>query len=342
MKSNDRPSDEERIDACAAAWLAQRDAGLSPSEADEYAVWLASDARHKAAMSRLEQTWTALHALRNYRPETNQHPDPDLLAPKARSKVRRLPRWVGIAAALVLGFAASLWVGTQREEAPPAGQTYATTEGGYQRITLPDGSSVELNGNSEILVSFQTAERRVELVRGQGYFTVAKDPARPFRVAAAGITVQAVGTAFAVQRKERELEVVVTAGAVQLRRGGQAQDPVVPAAPLGAGWRAVLPVEGSSPPRLEQASTETLRQLLAWQSSRLFFAEMPLGEVVQQFNQRNTVQLEIADPSLASMPIGGSFEAQNVEAFVRLLTSSGEVSAVTHGDGRLELRRPSR
>ena len=334
-----RPSEQEHIDASAAAWFAQRDAGLNPSEQKQFAAWLAADSRHRAAWARLDRTWQTLLRLRDFRPAAQQHPDSDLLvhAPSARS--RKLPAWLGVAAAVVVCCSVLLWRNAPRAPASTPGQTYATTQGGYQRVNLPDGSSVELNAGTEVDVQFAADERRIELRRGEAYFTVAKDETRPFRVRVDGMTVQAVGTAFAVRRMDQELEVLVTAGTVKLQTSHSPAASEAGSPSLGAGWRAVVAKDGQSPARLEQTSTELMRKLLSWQSSRLFFVEMPLEEVVQQFNQRNAVQLHITDAELGRLHIGGSFEAQNVEAFVRLLTSSGEIVAIEEAGRRIELRR---
>jgi transmembrane sensor len=63
-----------------------------------------------------------------------------------------------------------------------------------------------------------------------------------------------------------------------------------------------------------------------------------LVEVIAQFNRRNQVQLELGDPALASLPVDGSFRADNVEAFVRLLESSGAVRADRVSAERIVLR----
>jgi transmembrane sensor len=63
-----------------------------------------------------------------------------------------------------------------------------------------------------------------------------------------------------------------------------------------------------------------------------------LAEVIAQFNRRNQVQLELGDPALAGLPVDGSFRADNVEAFVRLLESSGAVRADRVSAERIVLR----
>ncbi len=66
-------------------------------------------------------------------------------------------------------------------------------------------------------MSCETHERRIELQEGEAYFTVAKDPGRPFVVEAGDKRVVAIGTQFAVRREGGEVRVVVTEGSINLQ-----------------------------------------------------------------------------------------------------------------------------
>jgi len=162
-----RPSDIEAIEATAAAWLAQRDDHLSPAGEREFAQWRAADPRHEAALARLENAWSALQQLRDFRPEAARHPDRDLLRGQAARRRRRnvFPALATAALAASLAVAAVWSIGHSRREMPAA-QRYATTIDGYERVTLQDGSLLELNASSEVVVEFTPVERRVRLMRG--------------------------------------------------------------------------------------------------------------------------------------------------------------------------------
>lgn len=71
-------------------------------------------------------------------------------------------------------------------------------KGEYQ-LTLADGTRIHLNSESELRfpTSFIDGERRVYL-KGEGYFEVATDTARPFVVEASEIDVRVLGTRFNV------------------------------------------------------------------------------------------------------------------------------------------------
>jgi transmembrane sensor len=195
----------------------------------------------------------------------------------------------------------------------------------------------------------------VELRRGDAHFTVAKNPERPFRVEAGTVAVRAVGTAFNVRRGASEVEVLVTEGKVEVAsevervvpnalsgaanaeqaRWGQRPPPSV--TPLTANQRAT--VSPAAAPRIEKLEAQTIREVLAWQGPRLTFLDTPLSVVVSQFNRRNAVQLVIRDSALDSLPIGGSFRAENLEAFVRLLEQDNDIIVDRSDATQVILRR---
>ena len=79
----------------------------------------------------------------------------------------------------------------------PRGTTY--------QLTLPDGTEVWLNSDSELTFPdhFTGRERRVNLV-GEGYFKVTKDKEHPFRIKAPNFTVTVLGTEFNIRAYDRD------------------------------------------------------------------------------------------------------------------------------------------
>jgi transmembrane sensor len=331
------PSENEAIEATAAAWLAQRDDGLNGAQLAEFARWHEADPRHAAALARLEETWALLGQLREYRPEARVHPDRDLLAQPQPTLAFYRP---AVAAAGLLAAAlavAAVWWWAQPVAPLTGPQQYATTTGGYQRMILADGSVVELNADSEVRVAYAAAERRVYLVKGEAHFSVTKNPARPFWVEAGSVQVRAVGTAFNVRLGAAEIEVLVTEGKVEVDQpgGGAAARSM-----LEAGQRLVLAQQSAVvAPTVEKIAPAAMRNALAWQDKLLILSDQPLGEVVAQFNQHNRVQLELADPALASKIVGGSWRASNLDGFVSWLAGDDEILVERPEPGRIILRQ---
>src|SRR5262249_33751548 len=91
---------------------------------------------------------------------------------------------------------------------------YTTGIGEQHRITLADGSIVELNAQSKIRVRYKDRRRDVELLDGQALFQVAHDTTRPFIVHTDSTNIRAVGTQFDVYRKSTGTVVTVLEGTV--------------------------------------------------------------------------------------------------------------------------------
>ena len=336
--------DDEAIADAAALWLVEREEGFAPERARAFAEWCAADPRHQAAVTRMEETAALLQRL----PQVRERLSDEIEPPATRVEpVRRRSRWPQVAA-LAAGLAVAGLGGWQADRAlAPEVSRYATSSGGYERVALDDGSTLELNASSEARVRFTRGERHVTLVRGEAHFSVARDVARPFVVTAGKVQVRAIGTAFNVRLAAAEVAVLVTEGKVQVGRtaapgsAGAAPGSAAPAL-LVASERTVIPVETrpqAEAPRVERVSSEGIREALAWQERKLVFAETPLRDVVAQFNRRNLVQLTIGDPDLAGRPVGGTFAADNVGAFVRLFEESGDFVAERRGEREIVLRR---
>ena len=344
-----RPASHQSPDAirtAAAQWLARRDRCMTAAEQDAYLQWLREDPSHGAAIVRLERTWSALDQLSEWRPAHSSHPTPDLLAPRRG----RMWRSLGLlAAAAMIAFAAVLWR-SQTANQPPHRQ--AIIHPGPERLVLEDGSVVELKAGAKVEVKFAPQERRVQLVSGEAHFAVAKDPVRPFIVHADRFAVRAIGTAFSVSLDREAVSVLVTEGKVQLDEtptatGGQAGTPRE-LSHLVAGQQAVISTaelspnatSAAAPPELQvrEVTPAEIERALSWQGLRLEFVNMPLGDVVTEFNRYNLRKLMVGDAETAAILVGGNFRADNVDAFVRLLDSSFGVTAFPRGS-EIVLRR---
>ena len=95
-------------------------------------------------------------------------------------------------------------------------QRYGTAVGATRVISLPDGSRLTLDTDSQVEVTIDGKARTVQLERGQAFFEVAHDRQRPFVVDTGRLSVTAVGTAFSVRRVGSDIRVVVAEGTVRL------------------------------------------------------------------------------------------------------------------------------
>lgn len=356
LPPDDPTPSPEVIEAAAAAWLSLRDRGMSSAETAEFVRWLQQDPQHAAVFAELDHVWKNFDRLGAV-PATvavPSTPDADLLTPRVRRRhPRRTLAWtaLGAAAAVAILLATVAQLRTPRH-------TAETAVGAFQKLDLPDGSVAQLNTDSAIDTVFTATERRVRLVRGEVFFHVTKDAARPFVVTSGPVAVRAVGTAFNVRQRADAVEVLVTEGRVRVDDTHQGRS-LLPAATtpssaaaepalLVAGERAVVPfsrassVSAAAPAPAVIATVETIaasatHRALAWQERRLEFDAAPLADVVHEFNRYNRQQLVIADATLTAKRFSGTFRADGYEALVRLLEEDFGVTA-TRSAGVIELR----
>lgn len=317
------------IEAAAADWMVRCDRGLSAGQEAELRRWLAADPRHAATFEALRETWAMMAAV-----------------PAAEVRPRRAAPWRRWAAPVALAAAAAValvfFSGEKRAPAPGDTGTWTTTAttvpGFVRKLDLPDGSVVQLNGDSQVEVSFERAARRVRLVRGEAHFSVSRDAARPFVVSAADVAVRVVGTVFNVRLGQESVDVLVTEGKVRVggadtattAGGADAAPKPAGGAELGAGERVSIaragPVAGPAPAPVAVTAAE-VQHALAWQTRRLEFDAWSLGEIVAQFNRYNEHKLVVADARLLEQRFGGSIPAGDRETFVRMLEANFGVVA---------------
>ena len=349
-------ADSRQIEALAADWLARRQAGeWAAQEQQALDAWLSASPRHKVAFLRVQSAWAEagrLQALAAGLPAgtlpprartaalATPHSDarPDLrqlrFAPRDRAPRRRgWPHGVAAAFALVaLGSAAwGGWQLTGRQQA-----SYASPVGQVQTVTLPDGSTATLSSDSRLEVRLSRGERHVALARGEAFFDVAHDTRRPFVVETEGRRVAAVGTRFSVRRDPDAVRVVVTEGKVRLESRPGPDGTAQPVSLLPAGSVATAGRNGVLVRSLPVAEAE---RYLEWREGFLTFDDTSLADAAAEFNRFNTRKLELADPDVATLRIGGNFRWSYTDGFVSLLEQGFPVRAERHPD-RVVLHSP--
>lgn len=324
------------IEEQAAKWIIRLEEQRNEAMRAQFDSWVSADLRHRAAFLRLSAAWATTARLK----PLTRPPGPidaNFLMPRRRTLTWTKPAFASAAMMLLVASITILaWQNTR-----PATDIYRTAVGGYSRIVLVDGSTISLNTDSEVKVRLATDIRDITLLRGEAIFDVAHDVRRPFDVHVGGNVIRAVGTSFDVRRSAESIDVVVTEGKVSVRSDRSAvytgTAPLRPAI-VAAGESARVGNYGVEVRRLDQQ--EAARHL-AWRFGELSFQGETLEEVIREFNRYNRRQAEIADPSLRSLRVGGTFKGTDLDSFLAALRSSFGVVADASPDGTLHIRRES-
>lgn len=181
---------------------------------------------------------------------------------------------------------------------------YRTGKGEIQDFLLPDGSRASLNSDSAVAVRFEQSTRRIEVLRGEAFFQVARDPARPFVAAGRQGEVKAVGTAFTVRQSEEKTEVAMLEGVVEASTFRQRIS-------LKAGQAASLEADGRIVPRKGGVDRSA-----AWREGYLVFDQTPLAEVVATLNRYRKGRVTLLDESFADRRLSGLFRLADTDKVI--------------------------
>lgn len=329
----------EEAESEAARWALRCAEGLTAAEELALADWLAADPCHARLLAEYRSAWDRLEPLAVAAGDPSDDAATRVPPAAGSARFRRLALPALAAAAIALG----MWWRPSAEPAAPervARGVAAVLPGPCERRVLADGTTVELNRGAAIEVEFTTAERRVRLAHGDARFAVAKEPGRPFVVAAGAVEARAVGTEFNVRRDHTAVEIVVTEGSVQVESPQAGAAAPREAVLLSAGQQVVVAGEAAlAGAGVRTLSADELEKRLAWQSRLIEFDDVPLAEIVAAFNRRNPVRLVIDDPGLAARRMTATFRSDNVESFVRLLEGNYGVDARLGEAGTIHLVR---
>jgi transmembrane sensor len=191
-------------------------------------------------------------------------------------------------------------------------RTYRTRLGEIRAVPLDDGSTVVLNTASTLSVAIDDESRRAELLGGEAFFDIARDPLRPFRVDAGPARLAALGTSFNVRKLSRDTtQVTVRDGVVEIARsdgGGE------PAKLVPSQSHVLISPDGVIETRI--LSKEDLARELSWRNGMLSFEDTRLDQAVREFARYSKASIVIDDPAIAAETVTGQFAADQPEAFV--------------------------
>ena len=332
-------SDPQRIEAVAADWLAQRDAGRwGPDDQQALELWIARATLHRVTFLRLEAAWN-----RAEQPRTTSSPATDqlgvvqsvpprvnlqlapvaLTSPYAVKKAARFP-W-RLVAAIVVAVSIGSLAYHLLEDGPSAQQltqVESTAVGEQRKLQLADGSIVELNTDTRLRYAVDAGMRTVAIELGEAFFDVVHDAKRPFTVLAGPYQIKVLGTRFGLRFDGQVLRAVVLDGRVQVAQvdvSTMSNRDLAPLAVLQQG--DVLAASVRRAPVVSRVPLERLEDTLGWRRGELVLNDFTLAEAAAEFNRYNLRQLVLTDAAVARLRVGGRFDPRNVGQFARLLAS---------------------
>ena len=361
-----RPADLAVIEEEAGAWLIKMD-GDDPLTAEERVrlnEWLSRSPVHEEELANQARLWGKLNVLTELSVPLGSAAVKD----KDQSPTGRILSlgWTSWPAAAIAAVMTVIMIGAiflmQPQPYLQSNGLYATAVGQQQTTTLADGSVLTLNTNTQLRVDYGEEFRIVRMLQGEAHFEIAKNADTPFRVYVDEGFIEAIGTAFSIRLESDRADLIVTEGAVAVTPLlGDA--PLLDAAPqslaeterttyveeaqnvVTAGQSAAVKRrdsfnagENTQPlSKIVDVDAREIARKLSWREGYLTFSGEPLGDAVNEISRYTTLSIEIADPTLETIRIGGRFPVDETDGMLNALETNFGLRVTRVGAGRILL-----
>lgn len=201
-------------------------------------------------------------------------------------------------------------------------QTIRSRQGMVSEFSLPDGTKVWLNSDSELRFPtyFNGRSRDVNL-NGEAFFDVTKNEKQPFRINANGLDVEVLGTSLNIISYEDEpmSEIVLVEGKVSLsfetEEGEKKSETIIP------GQRAVF-LENSEEIVKDNVNTD---KYISWKDGNLIFREDSMEDVIRRLSHWFNVTIIVDDPEINEYVYNATFRNEKIQDVLSLLKISAPI-----------------
>jgi len=239
--------------------------------------------------------------------------------------------------------------------APANERSFVTQRAEFRCESLPEGSHVCLDGDSEIRVRFNGSTRNIEVLRGKVSFVVQNDT-KPFDVWAARVLLHDLSTGFVVSRQQPNLtRVTVTEGRVRI---------VAPAdtdlrsqferGEVENAWKSAPELQrfdqmeydeiGRQWHALPQLTARQLSSLLAFEVGRIDLHDRTLAESLKELARYQDPPIFKCSAATGDTRLDGEFLFNDLDGLLAALKFQYHIHHATSGSGStkvITLTRPS-
>ena len=336
---NSKLAKEARLEA-ACEWVTFLDKGLSHSQYEELRTWLEEDPLNKSELFEVASLWDKLDELNRL----------SELFPNTTKQNTSYKKYLYAAASLVIVSFVSFYITffmsnevVKSTQLVNLNTSFQTGIGQSQTFALADGSELTLNTNSIANINFTKSRRVIDLQQGEIHINVAHDKSRPLDVIVDNNRFQAVGTAFSVQRKKNEIELIVTDGKVKLEKINTAAEPSLSAKSqiVSKGEATDVALKGEAPVLVKKINNEDLIAKLSWRKGKLIFRGEPIEQVMAEIERYTSMSIRLEeDDKLKSVRVAGVFKTGDVAGLLSALNENFGINYKSLDDGAILLSLP--
>lgn len=323
----------QRARAEASVWIVRlHGAHRTPELEAGFRRWLQANPDNAAEFERVTAVWEAA-------PHASIAGLPRVVQRERRSQTSRR---FAIAATLLLIVAGGAFLYDRAERDPE----YITAVGEQRTVPLDDGSRIALNSNSEIRIEFTAERRTVRLLRGEAFFEVAHNKARPFVVIAGENQVTAVGTTFEVRYEPDHIDVTLVEGKVNVTSMAEPLTALssVSSSKTGLGKLSSSGYAMTAGERLRVAKGAAARvdaprveAVTAWRRGEVMLDDTPLTDAIAEMNRYSKSPLIIDGSSIATLHVSGIYHTGDSEGFAQTVAQLYGLKVAEEG-GQIHLR----
>lgn len=188
-------------------------------------------------------------------------------------------------------------------------------------VSLSDNSTIILNRNSlaSVPLEFVGDTRELELRGGDAFFSVTKDPEKPFIIHANFADIKVLGTQFNVSVHEGVVEVDVNEGVVQVIT---ATDSMV----INKGFSASFRQFQSAVIENSDANN------WAYASQKLVFKDTPVAKVIRAVEKAYSCEISLSNVNINNCTLTATFDRDSVEKIVHLISESLNLKLEKNGE----------
>lgn len=273
--------------------------------------WLAIDPTHQQAWQETQTIWQHSQKLTSL--GRAHHPKSDSQPPiNNRWQAAHFTSGLALAASVLL----AIFVWFPERNKPHQAVSYHSELAQTRDIHLPDGSIVTLGADSHIELYLTEQERRINLLRGEAFFDIAKDRQRPF-IATSGVTqISVLGTRFNLNNFNNRTKVNVQSGLVAVKNLSSKQQ-----VELAPGERVI-----SDEAQLSPVTRVDAQKSGAWRKGLRVYFDAPLRDVVADFNRYSLRPLELSSDELGDLSLTAVFPTNDINT---MIVSLREVLPIT-------------
>jgi ferric-dicitrate binding protein FerR (iron transport regulator) len=189
---------------------------------------------------------------------------------------------------------------------------------------LPDGSKVTLN-NGALLQYPDHLKGKIRSVnlKGEAYFDVAHDAAKPFIISSGEIRVEVRGTSFYINTQSTggDFELVLTTGKVELYFNDRSGHPEV----LVPGQKAVIRDHTIS------ILPNSDPNYMAWKTRKIAFNNVSLNDVAATLSKVYQTDIHLGNPLLAQCRLTATFDNQSLASVLNVLKATLDINIRNSG-----------